>query len=196
MIAGQLNEISGDLLTVEADYIVHQANCTTVRAHGLAGAIFAKWPAVDCYARRRADGARNLAIAADRARPGTIEAQGRVVHLFAQWAPGKCGSFASYPAPPSAPAETVALRAGWFATALCALEAELAHRPLPPRGKFVVAFPRLIGCDLAGGDWAVYRSLLVDFAWRIRSVADVLIVKLPKAEVDQTRHGVKRERGE
>jgi O-acetyl-ADP-ribose deacetylase (regulator of RNase III) len=197
---GEIRETVGDLLTVEADYIVHQANCLTVRPHGLAAAIFAKWPEVDCYTRRRAEsGKRNVATAADRPHPGTIQVDSRVVHLFAQWTPGKAGRFEAYPMPPSAPAETDALRVGWFANALCALETKLKadYAAAPRLRKYVVAFPRLIGCDLAGGDWSIYRSLLVDFALRVRAVADVLIVKLLKPDPGQARFvGVKRERSE
>lgn len=178
MSAGQIREIVGDLLTVEADYIAHQANCVSVGSHGLAAAIFAKWPETDCYARRRAGDRRDVAAPTWRDAPGTIAIYGRVVHMFAQWAPGRVGQYTSYP-PPTPHVESKCLRTAWFANCLYCLERDLKRHYQLPNPKFVVAFPRLIGCDLAGGDWGDYRALLIDFAWRVRDVANILIVQLP-----------------
>ena len=73
----------GDLTEwTEADAIVHQCNCLTVRAHGLSAQIARKYPWGDVYSYRRSQGSwiwghyhrkRNLAVPEDRKEPGTIQ---------------------------------------------------------------------------------------------------------------------------
>lgn len=190
-----VDEIVGNLLTVKADYIVHQANCLTVKSHGLAAAIFVKYPAANCYARRTAVAERNLATPETRDKPGTIKIDGRVVHLFAQWAPGRVDAYPSYPAATPA-GESAAMRVSWFTLCLTKLEQELVYqcsRPVPGPTKVevfrtvTVAFPCRIGSDLAGGDWNVYRGMLLEFAQRVQHVAKVLIVRLPTATEKRKR---------
>ena len=73
---------AGDLTEwTEADAIVHQCNCLTVKALGLSAQIAKKYPWADVYRFRRSQGGsfwshyhrKNLAIPADRKEPGTIQ---------------------------------------------------------------------------------------------------------------------------
>lgn len=77
-LASRVEVVTGDLLTVEADLIVHQCNCVTKRAKGLAAALFAAFPEADVYALRKAKNKRG------KSRPGTVSIHGRVVNLYAQ----------------------------------------------------------------------------------------------------------------
>ena len=49
-----------------------------------------------------------------------------------------------------------------------------------------VAFPFGIGCNLAGGDWPTYRSMIEDFAQR-HPGARITIYKLPGARLPASR---------
>ena len=142
-------EVEGDLLEFPCDFAVHQVNCVTKHARGLADKIFAKWPVCDIY-KLRQDPLMNqhfqLTTPGELAFTDTNSEKGpkTIVHLFGQRQPGLPDSI-----------ETKALRLHWFSQAL---------------GRFVlqenqtVAFPGYIGCDLAGGDWSIYKSIIDDFA--------------------------------
>ena len=53
---GELTERIGDLLHCTEQYIVHQTNCVTKRAAGLAKALFQVFPHADCYKGRTEHG--------------------------------------------------------------------------------------------------------------------------------------------
>jgi O-acetyl-ADP-ribose deacetylase (regulator of RNase III) len=172
-----VEEIFGDLLTVETDLIAHQTNCLTLKARGLAAAIFAKWPESNCYAERVQERGRTWADERTRSQTGKIRIDGRVVHLFAQWAPGQVDQYA-YPKHPLVK-ETAGVRAGWFVTCLCELETTIRNMARAKCRKISIAFPRFIGCDLAGGNWDDYRAYIIQFAERLKMHARVVIVQLP-----------------
>lgn len=141
--------IEGDLLRCPAKYIVHQCNCLTTGAAGLAADMFRAFPHADVYT----DGSNRV--------PGTVDVRGGkpngdgayergVVNLFGQFRPGKA-------ARAGLTSDTAAIRLRWFQTALV----ELSERGAELES---VAFPHLIGCGLAGGDWAAYSQLIEDFA--------------------------------
>jgi hypothetical protein len=137
----QLSVVSGDLLSddLPETYVCHQTYCSSARsdAAGLAKFIFKKHPSANVYAKRAVDST-----------PGTIEVRGKFIAFMAQYYPGKSHSAH----------DSYELRAVWFQECLDAL-AEL----LQPGES--VAFPRLIGCDLAGGDHeGVYLPMLTKFA--------------------------------
>ena len=151
--SGGLRTVRGDLLDAPAgSVIVHQCNCVTSRARGLAAAIFARWPAADVYRLR----------AGARSSPGTIDVswvdggRRRVVAMFAQVQPGQ----------PRGAADSARRRLEWFERCL---DAVARMSPRPPR----VAAPHLVGCGLAGGCWGDYERSLRAFA--ARSGIDVLL---------------------
>lgn len=137
----------GDVL--EQPVIVQQCNCVTVLSHGLSASIAQKYPWADIY-KQRVPKSRN--VAKSTSVPGTLTTSTNgtttVIHLFAQWAPGKPGQWQwRYPGP----ADTPASRLNWFQQCLVQLDAlQFPH----------VAVPHGIGCGLAGGDWVLYERLL------------------------------------
>ena len=166
---------AGDLTTwKEADAIVQQCNCLTVKPHGLSAQIARKYPWADVYRYRRRQGFRNLAIPADRKEPGTIQilrnpgleivknSQGEshlvpkkpdVIALYAQWDYGKGGG---YNRTLSHHRDTPQERERWFAQCLEELGQCDSYQNL--------AFPYQIGCGLAGGNWSRYLAMIQDFA--------------------------------
>ena len=148
---GKLEIKEGDLLKCEADFIVHQCYCTNQRsdAKGLAKAIFDANPSANVYINR------------DRPSDvGTIKVIGKFVALFAQY----------YPGPPREEHDHAINRRLWFYQALSRLE--LLVRP----GQ-TVAFPELIGCDLAKGDAKEYYRLLAEFTLRLPADCTVVLYR-------------------
>jgi O-acetyl-ADP-ribose deacetylase (regulator of RNase III) len=166
-----LKVIRGDLLESKEKYIVHQTNCCSTGAGGLAYHIFKRFPYADVYSCR--DRSMHLgwstdeignrpAIEADA--PGTIIIRGNgddqrfVVGLMGQFYPG---------GPNAAGLDDTIMRQKYFHQALW----ELAQI----EGLESVAFPYGIGCGLAAGDWDVYSNILNNFADYLVGKADVVI---------------------
>ena len=158
-----LHHVRGDLLAHDADYIVHQCNCRTTRAWGLAYSLFGSFPHADTYT---VPSDPKLAPMPPKRVPGTFTLHGGpgtglrgVINLYGQDAPGKASA-----------AETKAQRLTWFQNALL----QLADVP----NLKSVAFPHGIGCGLAGGTWAQYEAALVEFAVLVPETK-VYIVRMP-----------------
>jgi O-acetyl-ADP-ribose deacetylase (regulator of RNase III) len=147
-----INYINGNILESPAQYIVHQLNCVTTSASGLAAQIFAAFPYANVYAHRTMP-----------SKPGTIDIRGDgvqqrfVIGIFGQYYPGK----------PQYENDSERKRQIYFKSGLIEIS------KLKPVS---VAFPHFIGCGLAGGDWKVYSSLLEEFATVCKDT-DVSIVK-------------------
>jgi hypothetical protein len=88
---------------------------------------------------------------------------------------GKPGDYKRLPCPNSKEEDSKAQRAKWFQTALDKLAALTIQRQWK-----TIAFPENIGCGLAGGDWTVYRSMIVQFAQKVYPATVVFIVSLKK----------------
>uniref|UniRef100_A0A7S3D223 Macro domain-containing protein n=1 Tax=Palpitomonas bilix TaxID=652834 RepID=A0A7S3D223_9EUKA len=182
-----LKWVEGDLLETEADVICHQCNCKTTHARGLAQAIFSAYPSCDIY-RSIAPKERVVGTCVLTA-PAEKDAKfGRIGHLFAQDRPGKCrekssgaqGAFAAH----QGLTETSQKREEWFARALSHLEESVSKSA-------TLAFPHLIGCGLAGGDWKRYLQLLTDLS--LRRDGHVLVVKMPDGnERAHSKKGIKQ----
>lgn len=158
-----LHHVRGDLLAHDADYIVHQCNCRTTRAWGLAYSLFGSFPHADTYTLPSDP---KIAPMPPKRVPGTLTLHGGpgtglrgVVNLYGQDAPGKAST-----------AETKAQRLTWFQDALL----QLADVP----DLKSVAFPHGIGCGLAGGAWTQYEAALVAFAGLVPTT-EVYIVQMP-----------------
>eukprot|EP00039_Didymoeca_costata_P001750 m.54800 g.54800 ORF g.54800 m.54800 type:complete len:417 (+) comp10951_c0_seq3:180-1430(+) len=144
-----------NLLNSDCQYIVHQTNCTSTRnPKGLAKSLFEKFPHANTY---------NTSIVRT---PGTISIHGTpsrdqpraVINLYGQRSPGKPNSTES-----KADRETF-FKAGLEAAAKIS-------------GLKNIAFPYLIGCGLAGGDWQAYLAMLEQFAKDVHP-AEVYIYRL------------------
>lgn len=176
---------SGDLLTAKEEYIIHQCNCTSSTAAGLAQAITTKFPYAAPYTHRRPNPTqRSRCLPEDASKPGTIQVwrspsteTPHFIGLYAQEGPGKPYG-----------ADSRSAREGWFKHCLGLIEKV-------PEVKSV-AFPWQIGCGLAGGDWSVYEEMIREWAENHSDVS-VVIYKLddtrPVAR-DNGKGGVSRGR--
>ena len=148
--------VVGDLLNAKEKYICQQCNCVTMIPHGLSVAIAKRYPWADVYGQRKPH-SRNCT--SEPATPGTIQVSGsfgkHVVHMFAQFYPGKPGTWNGPYAHLAWPGRDDAnARAGYFKQCLERLDAMNLDCP--------VAMPMYIGCGLAGGNWAAYSKMLED----------------------------------
>lgn len=157
-----LQIIDGDLTTCSADCIVQQCNCLSIIPYGLAMDIKQKLN-IDPYGRRRRE-TKNCAVKEDRDQVGTTTIFRRksgipryVACLFAQFAPGKPEI---YFREITAGSDTEANRRRWFVKCLFDLSEQLQDLPDVKS----VAFPYLIGCGLAGGDWKSYNDMILKWA--------------------------------
>jgi hypothetical protein len=160
-----LVELTGDLvqaaLNKEISYCAHQCNCVTVRARGLAEAIFDTFPSADIYKDRNEP---DLA--------GTIKIRGKVINMLAQ----------VYPGPPSV-SESEAMRLHWFRACL-----EKIKEELDPATTKSVAFPYKIGCGLAKGYWPHYHQALKEFAEAVPFY--VYVIKVRKVGLERGKRRV------
>ena len=150
-----IHKVDGDLLDHDAMCIAHQCNCVSEGASGIAGAIFDKFPYSDVYSDRT-----------EPSKPGTIKICGNwgqpdryVINMFSQY----------YPGTGNPDNDNKIHRIKWFAECLVKIG--------KIEGCKSVAFPYLIGCGLAGGDWVVYERVLERFAAKYPDI-EVYIVKL------------------
>jgi len=168
--------VEGDLLKAPEQYIVHQCNCVTINAKGIALSINKKYPWANIYSERKTlvvNGTRrNLATVNTRDIPGTIKIQSspmgskHVICMFSQYYPGKPNMQTSYN---KNTLDTVHDRSKWFTKCLDKIAEEL------PDVK-TLAFPYKIGCGLAGGDWYLYYRHLRNFSMLYKK--KVIIYKL------------------
>jgi O-acetyl-ADP-ribose deacetylase (regulator of RNase III) len=148
--------ITGNLLSSDATYIVHQCNCVTTKAAHLALSVFTQFPYANVYSSRK-----------EKSRMGEIEVRGNgkdkrfVIAMFAQKYPGK-SKYSN---------DTYEIREKAFAECLRGIEGI--------SGVHSIAFPWQIGCGAAGGDWIRYKQMIDNFAERVEPFIEVTIVKLP-----------------
>lgn len=128
----------GNLLNASEIVIIHQCNCVSDRAAGLAKVLFQKFPAANVYRYRQKP-----------SKPGTTFvalSKGKViVGLFSQFYPGK----AKYKT------DSPELRLAWFREGLDSFRTEPGAS---------VAMPFNIGCGLAGGYWPAYEQAINEWA--------------------------------
>lgn len=151
----RIKAISGDIFE-QPGVLVHQTNCRSTHAAGLAASVFGRFPKANTYSdwhRTRKYGACDVF---DVSEYGTAVTY--VVNMNAQWYPGRVKTGENYPE-----------RHVRFSECLLELQG-LVHTHKWKR----VNFPYRIGCGLAGGNWDVYVGMIDKFA---RSVeADVYVV--------------------
>lgn len=145
-----------DLLESDCKYIVHQTNCITTNAAGLAKILFEKYPHANIYKDRKSPDI-----------PGTIkicgngENQRYIINLMGQYYPGRDRD---------APLK----RKQWFFQGL----RNIANIDDIQN----IGFPYEIGCGLAGGNWDEYYKMITIFADYIfnKDKTQVIICKLPE----------------
>ena len=151
---GKLLIKSGDLLQATDDIIVHQTNCVSSEAKGLARSLFHKFPHADTYKRRRRP-----------SKAGSITVRGKrggkqrlVVNLNAQYNPGK---------PSTEGKDSEDARKDYFWNCLEGLGDYIKHH----KGTVTVGRPWRIGCGLAGGQWPQYYEMIEDWVRYARSAS-------------------------
>lgn len=137
-----LETIIGDLTAAKEKYIVHQTNCVSRFAAGIAAAIFDKFPHADVYSNRNeADVPGDIIIC------GNGQDERYVVNLMGQYYPGGLTN---------SKLDDELARQQYFYSAL----RKLAR----VNNLESVAFNFRIGCGIAGGDWTWYKGTLSNFA--------------------------------
>lgn len=155
-----LQVITGDLLESKTKYIAHQCNCKTRKFLGIAKSIFEKYP----YSNSYIDGTKRI--------PGEIEIRGDgidkrfVINLYGQLNPGKPEDY--YFNPDNGEGDTERARLKWMVSCL--------KKVSKIENLESIAFPYKMGCNLAGGNWNYYQSLLEKFSEAID--AQVFIIKI------------------
>ena len=140
--------IIGDILEyIDSGFIVHQCNCVTRSAKGLAKKIFDKYPEANIYS----DGTVR--------RSGDVIIRGRIINLIGQYYPGK----------PKYKNDTREIRENNFNNALKKIQLII-----PEHSK--IYFPYNIGCGLAGGNWNNNFNMIKLFA-KNNPKLNVVIVK-------------------
>ena len=137
--------------------VAHQVNTSGIFPGGLAGAVATFAPYADVFRGRQA-GRDGLVPPADRATPGSVRVdrpprngltsgQLTFVAMYAQIDGGG----------PGRGADDAAHREHYFAHCLDAIV------PALPRLESI-AFPKYVGCEIAGGDWDKYERMIRHFA--------------------------------
>lgn len=140
---GSITIVRGDILNAKEQYICHQCNCTSVNAKGLAKTIFRRFPWSRVYHKDRSSWLGEIRIS-----QSPLKSTPSVIHMFAQDKPG------GYNGSPYVKHSRRMLFKG-------CLE-KIAQVP----GIKSLAFPKGIGCGLAGRDWDAYLALITTFAMK------------------------------
>lgn len=131
--------IKGDLLDIKpgpGEYIVHQTNCQSKRAAGLATKLFQKYRDANTY-KKSSKYTRT---------PGTISVHGPIINLYGQDAQGMTTS-----------SIIQKRRREWFQNGLDAISKTIGDAT-------VIYFPYGIGCGMAGGTWSKYLLMISNWA--------------------------------
>lgn len=174
----RVNTITGDLLKAGVDVVVHQISSMPYKSHGLSKSIATRFKWADQYGYRTQMGTRNLATPETRPECGSIVTSFNpedvgcpraVIGIVGQLDFGMPGYKWSRVDPVD---DSAAKRLLWFEDGLTrTLECTVS------KGYKTVALPYLIGCGLAGGDWAKYIAVIDDVA-ALYPALDVQLVKL------------------
>ncbi len=158
----------GDLLESEEKYIIHQCNCVSINGGGLAYHLFKKFPYADVYSERDSGetNEKGYPILLYKDQPGTIKIKGDglekrlVINAFSQYYPGGQNTYSN---------DDTLKRLEYFQSCLDEVK--------KIKDLESIAFPYEYGCGIAGGNWSIYKKMIIDFA--IDVDASVKIYKLP-----------------
>lgn len=170
-----------DIAEATEQYIVHQTNCTTNHAKGLAQHLFKRFPEANVYSKRYSPVKEvvhsNKSIIGDMVSsragqkgmvgmdddfpsrkydansadiPGTIVIRGKIINMMAQYEKGKPNQNSHWEF------DSAKCREKWFYQCMLSV--------VKLEGINSIAFPYLIGCGLAGGDWDHYCDMIRKFS--------------------------------
>jgi O-acetyl-ADP-ribose deacetylase (regulator of RNase III) len=146
-------DVKGDITEIKCDYLCQQTNCVGTYPGGLAKTIAEKLGVNPYKLRTPSPGRRNFAITKDHNRMGDVTITKspvkdvKVVCMFAQYYPGKIDP----------KIESMAEREDAFEVCLRKMDREI------PRNA-TIAFPKYIGCGIAGGIWENYLRKITKFS--------------------------------
>lgn len=148
-----------DLREFDAAQIIAQiyyadCNCVTTVGKGLSDSIAEKYPYADFYTNNPQRKVGTIEI-----RGGGTAAERWICAMYAQHHPGKASARDD---------DTVKNRVVWFK--------ECLRRIATIKNLRSIAFPRKIGCGLAGGDWTVYRKIIEEWAVSFAGAVKVYLV--------------------
>lgn len=148
--------IEDNILNSQEQYIGHQANCKSRGgAAGVARVIFDKFTYADCYKDRTEDSI-----------PGTIDIRGNgldkryIINCMGQLYPGTFNDNYSN--------DSATAREQYFYQCLLKI-AKIKDLKS-------IAFPYLVGCAIAGGDWDTYFGKLKNFAKYVEEKQNTKVV--------------------
>ena len=141
-----LNEIQGDLLEYEVDVIAHQCNCVTRGCSGIAYPIFRDNPQANTYTTN--PNPTNYGSAQ------IFKANGKpykyIANIYGQYDVG-------HPRPLTI--DSAEMRRMAFSQGL-----DIVYDWMMENGCTSIAFPKGIGCGLAGGDWEDYHQMILNMS--------------------------------
>lgn len=142
--------VKGNLLDSPFQIIAHQVNCQGVMGAGVAAQIKKKWPEVFeayqtyCSKNKVAD----LLGSSCWADVGEHYPFKTVVNLFAQDGYGRDKRYTDYEALHDALVEFITVYR--------------FNESIPEKTQLTISIPYMMGCGLAGGDWAVVQAILCE----------------------------------
>lgn len=166
-----------NILESKEKIIIHQTNCISTNAKGLAQQLFSKYPYSNFYPKRQNPELQDI--------PGTIDIKYSensdnpiIIGLFGQYSVGKP---LEYQMNAMCKLDTYDNRKRWFQNGLN-LVGKFLPKFLPKtcektcKEKITIACPFGIGCGLAGGKWDDYLEMLTNFATEFN--IDVVLYKI------------------
>ena len=172
LVEGEFLIARGDLLQADDDIIIHQTNCISKTAKGLAKDIFTRFPYADTYQTRT-----------EPNKPDTISMHGQrggkqrlVANLYAQHKPGSTRKGGN---------DNAHEREDWFWRCMLALGKYIKQQM---RGPVTVGIPWRIGCGMAGGNWNRYKQMIEDWVRKVRTATgDIVRVTVYQQEITDGR---------
>lgn len=145
------SEVDGDILDyINSHYICHQCNCKTIgNGAGLARTIFKKYPDANTYNNSH------------KRKLGHVDIIKPIINMYAQNDKGK---------PSKSKDDNYEMRKFYFKECL-----EDINEQLKDENVISLAFPKNIGCGLAGGKWNDYEEMLKHFEKKYEKI-NILIV--------------------
>ena len=134
------------ILTANEDYILHQCNCISTTAAGLAKQIFKKFPHANTYAARP-----NIRQMGEISLHQQQQNSPTIVNIYGQYRPGKPTAYGG---------DSPRNRQQSFESALRHLSGYIACKHT---GIVTIAVPWRIACGLAQGHWPTYQNLIEKF---------------------------------
>ena len=151
--------VDGNLLEAKVDVICHQINCVTVgpNAKGIAKSIHEVFPFADIYTKRQITEEKTEFGKAYWLK-GDESFKPVVLAIAGQYFPGKPATANSRSI------DTAENRLKMFKNALNQVKIDLKTN-----GYKSIAFPDLIGCGMAQGNWEDYKNLIYNFSIDVKN---------------------------